>query len=115
MLTRKCLKNEINDEVVFFINRQYKNTAFRINFLNFLLFALPVALLMLVLCWVWLQIQYNFTELERKLSFWFFWIWALFFPILRLFQLRVDPETQAAQAVLKAMLIKQYKDLGKPK
>ncbi|CAF3438039.1 unnamed protein product [Rotaria socialis] len=76
-----------------FADSQYKNTAFRINFLNFLLFALPVALLMLVLCWLWLQIFYNFKEL---------------------FQFRIDPETRAAQADLKAMLIKQYNDLGKP-
>ncbi|CAF2992535.1 unnamed protein product [Rotaria socialis] len=32
----------------------------------------------------------------------------------RLFQFRIDPETRAAQADLKAMLIKQYNDLGKP-
>ncbi|CAF2577644.1 unnamed protein product [Rotaria sp. Silwood2] len=77
-----------------FADSQYKNTAFRINFLNFLLFALPVALLMLVLCWLWLQIYYNFKEL---------------------FQFRVDEATKAAQADLKAMLIQQYRDLGKPK
>jgi hypothetical protein len=29
--------------------------------------------------------------------------------------MRVDVETQSAQVDLKAMLIKQYKDLGRPK
>ncbi|CAF1592513.1 unnamed protein product, partial [Adineta ricciae] len=77
-----------------FADNHYKNSAFRINFLNFLLFALPVALLMLVLCWLWLQIQYNAKEL---------------------FQCRVDPESQSIQADLKAMLVKQYQDLGRPK
>ncbi|CAF3546110.1 unnamed protein product [Rotaria sordida] len=76
-----------------FADSQYKNTAFRISFLNFLLFAFPVALSMLVLCWLWLQIYYNFKEL---------------------FQFHVDPETKAVQDDLKAMLVKQYKDLGKP-
>jgi len=33
---------------------------------------------------------------------------------LRFFQFRVDPEAQAAHADLKAMLVKQYNDLGKP-
>ncbi|CAF3538017.1 unnamed protein product [Rotaria sp. Silwood1] len=77
-----------------FADSQYKNTAFRINFLNFLLFAFPVALLMLVSCWLWLQVFYNFKEL---------------------FQFHIDEATKAAQADLKAMLIQQYKDLGKPK
>jgi di/tricarboxylate transporter len=40
----------------------YKDTDFRINFLNFLLFALPVAVIMLVLCWLWLQLLYNPKE-----------------------------------------------------
>jgi hypothetical protein len=34
---------------------------------------------------------------------------------IRLFQFHVDPETRAAQDDLKAMLIKQYNDLGRPK
>ncbi|CAF1241276.1 unnamed protein product [Adineta steineri] len=77
-----------------FADSQYKNTAFRINFLNFLLFALPVALLMLVICWLWLQIYFNTKEF---------------------FQFRTDPESQAIQADLKLMLLKQYHDLGRPK
>ncbi|UJR22011.1 hypothetical protein I4U23_025078 [Adineta vaga] len=77
-----------------FADSHYKNTAFRINFLNFLLFALPVALLMLVVCWLWLQIYYNTKEF---------------------FQWRADLESQAVQADLRAMLNKQYTDLGRPK
>jgi len=76
----------------FFSN--YKNTAFRINFLNFLLFALPVALLMLVCCWLWLQLFYNTKEF---------------------FQFRANESELSAQADLKAMLMQQYKDLGTPK
>lgn len=36
-------------------------------------------------------------------------------PVARLFQWRADPEAQAIQADLKAMLVKQYNELGKPK
>ena len=75
-----------------------------------MLFALPVALLMLVLCWLWLQLFYNTKESE----------WSALIPSLdircsRLFQWRVDKDVQAVQAHLKAMLVKQYKDLGRPK
>ncbi|UJR20089.1 hypothetical protein I4U23_023221 [Adineta vaga] len=77
-----------------FIDNQYKSTIFRINFLDFLLFAFPTAFLMLVLCWLWLQITYNRKEL---------------------FTFRLDTETRAAQTNLKEMLIKQYNDLGRPK
>jgi hypothetical protein len=34
---------------------------------------------------------------------------------VRFFQCRADPETREVQASLKAMLAKQYNDLGKPK
>lgn len=40
----------------------YKGTAFRLNFLNFFLFGLPVAVIMLILCWVWLQLFFNRHE-----------------------------------------------------
>ncbi|CAF1545528.1 unnamed protein product, partial [Adineta steineri] len=95
-----------------FADSQYKNTAFRINFLNFLLFALPVALLMLVICWLWLQIYFNtkeFKEIEYK-----FLIFLIWFFLHRFFQFRTDPESQAIQADLKLMLLKQYHDLGRP-
>ncbi|UJR27182.1 hypothetical protein I4U23_008478 [Adineta vaga] len=77
-----------------YIEKTYKDTAFRVNFLNFLLFALPVAIIMLILCWLWLQILYNRKELCRC---------------------RKDPETREIETKLKAMLVKQYKELGKPK
>ncbi|CAF5198729.1 unnamed protein product, partial [Rotaria magnacalcarata] len=34
-----------------FVESKYGGTAFRINFLNFLPFALPVGILILILCW----------------------------------------------------------------
>ncbi|CAF0859281.1 unnamed protein product [Rotaria sordida] len=77
-----------------FVDNTYKGTNFNINFLNFLLFALPVGIIMLILCWLWLQILYNRQEL---------------------FKCRTDPEDREALADLKAMLIRQYRDLGKPK
>ncbi|CAF4515597.1 unnamed protein product, partial [Rotaria magnacalcarata] len=42
-----------------FAETKYGGTAFRINFLNFLHFALPVGILILILCWFWLQRCYN--------------------------------------------------------
>ncbi|CAF0815876.1 unnamed protein product [Rotaria sordida] len=77
-----------------FVDNTYKGTNFNINFLNFLLFALPVGIIMLILCWLWLQILYNRQEL---------------------FKCRTDLEDREALADLKAMLIRQYRDLGKPK
>ncbi|CAF5216237.1 unnamed protein product, partial [Rotaria magnacalcarata] len=44
-----------------YIDETYRGTAFRVNFLNFLLFGLPVGVIMLILCWLWLQILYNRT------------------------------------------------------
>lgn len=41
---------------------RYHGTGFRITFVNFLLLALPVAVIMLVLCWLWLQIFFNRKE-----------------------------------------------------
>ncbi|CAF1303583.1 unnamed protein product [Adineta steineri] len=76
-----------------FAEARYKDTNFHINFLNFLLFALPVAVLMLIACWIWLQIFYNRKEF---------------------FQCRTDAQTQELKRNLKAMLVKQYKELGKP-
>lgn len=76
-----------------FADSQYKDTDFRINFLNFLCFALPVALLMLIFCWLWLQIFYNPREF---------------------FQCRVDAESRVVQNELQAMLVKQYDELGQP-
>ncbi|CAF0937900.1 unnamed protein product [Rotaria sp. Silwood1] len=76
-----------------FIDSTYKGTNFHVNFLNFLLFALPVGIIMLILCWLWLQILYSRQDL---------------------FKCRTDPEDREALADLKAMLIKQYNDLGKP-
>ncbi|CAM4983735.1 unnamed protein product [Rotaria socialis] len=77
-----------------FVESKYGGTGFRINFLNFLFFALPVGILMLILCWFWLQWCYNKQEL---------------------FQCRPPPEMFEVQTHLKAMLNKQYKDLGRPK
>ncbi|CAF2002846.1 unnamed protein product [Rotaria magnacalcarata] len=76
-----------------YIDETYRGTAFRVNFLNFLLFGLPVGVIMLILCWLWLQILYNRTEF---------------------FKCHTDPEDRVSQGKLKAMLVKQYKDLGKP-
>ncbi|CAF2628108.1 unnamed protein product [Rotaria sp. Silwood2] len=76
-----------------FVENTYKGTHFNINFLNFLIFALPVGIIMLILCWLWLQILYNREEL---------------------FKCRTDPEDREALDDLKAMLVKQYNDLGKP-
>jgi hypothetical protein len=90
---------------------QYKNTAFRISFLNFLLFAFPVAFLMLILCWLWLQIFYNAKEFEENIC----WNFELGFSVIRFFQFRPSEDDLATQRDLKAMLIKQYKDLGTPK
>ena len=36
--------------------------AFQISFANFILFALPIGIVMLILCWLWLQILYNRKE-----------------------------------------------------
>ncbi|CAF1537615.1 unnamed protein product [Rotaria magnacalcarata] len=77
-----------------YIDETYRGTAFRVNFLNFLLFGLPVGVIMLILCWLWLQILYNRTEF---------------------FKCHTDPEDRVSQGKLKAMLVKQYKDLGKPR
>ncbi|CAF2116892.1 unnamed protein product [Rotaria magnacalcarata] len=77
-----------------FVESKYGGTGFRINFLNFLLFALPVGILMLILCWFWLQWCYNKQEL---------------------FQCRPSSEMLEVQTHLKVMLNKQYKDLGRPK
>ncbi|CAF3934021.1 unnamed protein product [Adineta steineri] len=77
-----------------FVDSKYDGTNFRINFLNFLLFALPVGVLMLVFCWLWLQLCYNRKEL---------------------FQCRPSVEARKSQVKLKALLTKQYKDLGRPK
>ncbi|CAF1431995.1 unnamed protein product [Adineta steineri] len=77
-----------------FIDSKYNGTNFRINFLNFLLFALPVGILMLIFCWLWLQLCYNRKEL---------------------FQCRPSVETRKSQVKLKALLTKQYRDLGRPK
>ena len=91
---------------------EYKGTAFHVNFLNFLLFALPVALIMLVLCWLWLQILYNGKEFVLFISM----IDYLYFNIYsRFFQCRTDPQTREVADSLKLMLQQQYKDLGKPK
>lgn len=49
-------------------NSKYGSTGLRINFLNFLLFALPVGVLMLILCWIWLQWCYNKQECVHKIS-----------------------------------------------
>ncbi|CAF1052981.1 unnamed protein product [Rotaria sp. Silwood1] len=43
-----------------FVDEQYANTNFRITFLNYLIFVLPVVVLMMITCWLWLQIRYNF-------------------------------------------------------
>ncbi|CAF4968475.1 unnamed protein product, partial [Rotaria socialis] len=76
-----------------YIDETYKGTAFRVNFLNFLLFGLPVGVIMLILCWLWLQILYN------RIQF---------------FKWRTDSKDRVSQGKLKAMLLKQYTDLGKP-
>jgi di/tricarboxylate transporter len=36
--------------------------AFEISFTNFLLFALPIGVVMLIICWLWLQLLYNRRE-----------------------------------------------------
>ncbi|CAF1074317.1 unnamed protein product [Rotaria sordida] len=77
-----------------FVDSEYNGTGFRVNFLNFLLFALPTGILMLVVCWIWLQLCYNKKEL---------------------FQCHYSAERHKAQIKLKAILTKQYKDLGRPK
>ncbi|CAF1080217.1 unnamed protein product [Rotaria sordida] len=46
-----------------FVDEQYANTNFRITFLNYLLFVLPVVVLMMITCWLWLQIRYNYHDL----------------------------------------------------
>ncbi|CAF0755169.1 unnamed protein product [Adineta ricciae] len=76
-----------------FVDARYKNTDFRVQFLDFLLYALPVSAIMLIFCWLWLQIYYNRREF---------------------FQCKKDAETQEIQADLKAMLVKKYKELGHP-
>ena len=66
---------------------------------------------MLVFCWLWLQIFYNAKEFVEDRTTAAHRVSVR----LRFFQYRVDPETRAVQDDLKAMLIKQYKDLGTPK
>ncbi|CAF1201966.1 unnamed protein product [Rotaria sordida] len=66
--------------------------AFDISFTNFLLFALPIGVIMLVICWLWLQLLYNRKELLP-------WI-------------KVDPNSLESQKYLKSLLKNQYKELG---
>ncbi len=40
-------------------NKQFE---FEISFGNFILYALPMGLIMLIFCWLWLQILYNRRE-----------------------------------------------------
>ncbi|CAF1027076.1 unnamed protein product [Rotaria sp. Silwood1] len=66
--------------------------AFEISFTNFLLFALPIGIIMLIICWLWLQLLYNHRELLP-------WI-------------KVDKNILESQKHLKSVLKKQYEELG---
>ncbi|CAF1490892.1 unnamed protein product [Rotaria magnacalcarata] len=65
--------------------------AFKITFSNFMLFGLPLGVIMLVLCWLWLQILYNRKEF---------------------FHCKKDKNTRDSQRGLKTILKNQYDELG---
>ncbi|CAF3396963.1 unnamed protein product [Rotaria socialis] len=65
--------------------------AFKITFSNFMLFGLPLGVIMLVLCWLWLQILYNRKEF---------------------FHCKKDENARDSQRDLNAILKKQYDKLG---
>ncbi|CAF4352476.1 unnamed protein product [Rotaria socialis] len=67
--------------------------AFEISFTNFLLFALPIGVMMLIICWLWLQLLYNRRELLP-------WI-------------KMDAYDIESQKHLKSVLKEQYKELGR--
>ncbi|CAF1207164.1 unnamed protein product [Adineta steineri] len=65
---------------------------FQISFANFLLWGLPIGIVMLVLCWLWLQIVYNRRGLFRCK--------------------RSNINETESRKDLKSLLKQQYKDLG---
>ena len=55
----------IGKELLSFIPIRYYSEgphAFQISFTNFLIFALPIGIVMLINCWLWLQFVYNRQE-----------------------------------------------------
>jgi hypothetical protein len=67
---------------------------------------------MLILCWIWLQLCYNRKEFVISHSF---TRKKTLTNLFRLFQYRVPAETREAQVILKGVLTKHYRDLGRPK
>jgi solute carrier family 13 (sodium-dependent dicarboxylate transporter), member 2/3/5 len=86
------------------------STILQISFANFLLFAMPIGLIMLVLCWFWLQILYNRKGYAVLRTRFLIAVREIYFRFLRF--KKSDPNEIESRTNLNVVLTEQYKELG---